>query len=435
MKMEFRYLLVIGALALIELAGCSSATNPTRGATIADDEVVPLDTPSGITIQQLAGGEMSRRALGTTVYADANGRTLYTSSADEMGKSNCKGECAKLWIPAAAATKTPSSDWSVIRRSDGIKQWALFGQPLYTYAKDSKIGEATGATDENRNWEVAEYRLLDMPRPKQVAVRAVPDAFGQVLVNWEGRTLYVFLGGDPEQDATACSGGKEDCRLHWTPLAAPVLADRIGEFSVLRRRDGIAQWAYKGRGLYLYDRDVVPELAEGRSVDPLFRIAMIRRTFVPSEVSVRAFPAISAILTTSQGMSLYRRVPGSLQSGTYYLLGSNSYSPSYGYALGLSGCTSLCEKDWTPLKASSDAQSTGYWYVVESSNGSRVWAYRGSVLYSYLRDSVPGQYVGDGQYDVLFSRDPNVEAMVPGTSRRGKPPTNGVLTWVRAQSW
>jgi predicted lipoprotein with Yx(FWY)xxD motif len=32
----------------------------------------------------------------------------------------------------------------LVTRDDGSKQWAYKGKPVYTYAKDSKPGEATG---------------------------------------------------------------------------------------------------------------------------------------------------------------------------------------------------------------------------------------------------------------------------------------------------
>jgi predicted lipoprotein with Yx(FWY)xxD motif len=350
------------------------------------------------------------------------------------------GECAQLWIAAKATTKAPSSDWSIIRRSDGSKQWALLGQPLYTYAKESKIGEAGGATEEHGGWRPARYAMAKMELPPGLAVREVPDLFGQVLVNWEGRTLYLFKESNPEKDYSACHSGKEDCGVHWTPVAAPALAERVGDFTVLRRRDGTAQWAYKGRGLYSYDRDAVPGIAEGREAEPLFQPAMIRRTFAPNEVQLREFPGITAILTTTQGMTLYRRLPGEFSLGTQYLFGgARPYDPAYGYRLGLKGCDSTCGKDWTPLRASARAQSTGYWYLVKRADGSSVWAYKGFVLYTYSKDQVPGDYMGDRQSELLVSEDPRVETKIPVDPGPNdddvNAPSSGVMSWMRAQTF
>lgn len=413
---------------LVACAGAHSAP--------ASSEAIPLATPAGVTIQQLAAEKSMRRAEAVHVYADANGMTLYTSSADKKGKSKCEAECAKVWIPAKAATEPPSSDWSVIRRRDGTKQWALFGQPLYTYAKESEIGKATGKSAENAGWEPAVYQTAKLVLPPDINVREVPDLFGQTFVNFEGRTLYFFKGPDPQEDYGVCKAAQHDCVGQWTPLAAPAFADRVGDFSVLRRRDGTPQWTYKGRGLYTFSRDVVPDIAQGKDVDPLFEPAMVRRTFVPKEVQLRDFRGITPVLTTAQGMTLYRRLPGTLSSGTYFLRGGRPYAPSYGYAVGLKGCEGACEKDWTPLTASSDAQSTGYWYVIARPDGTKVWAYKGFVLYTYAQDKAPGDYTGDAQWELVVSENPNVEAkLVADSDLNGDAKASGVMSWMRAHTF
>ena len=88
---------------------------------------------------------------------DASGRTLYTFDRDAAGsgKSACNGQCAELWPPAKAeADAKPEGDLTIVTRDDGSKQWAYKGKPVYTYAKDSKPGDATG--DNFRDvWHVA----------------------------------------------------------------------------------------------------------------------------------------------------------------------------------------------------------------------------------------------------------------------------------------
>ena len=75
---------------------------------------------------------------------------------DQPGVSNCNDNCAKNWPPlAAAADAKPMGDWTVITRADGTKQWAYKGMPLYTWSKDAKPGDATGAGMGNGAWKVA----------------------------------------------------------------------------------------------------------------------------------------------------------------------------------------------------------------------------------------------------------------------------------------
>ena len=76
---------------------------------------------------------------------DVKGMTLYTFDKDTAGKSACNGTCAKLWRPAlATAGASASGNLSIITRSDGSKQWAYKGKPLYTWSNDTKPGDTTG---------------------------------------------------------------------------------------------------------------------------------------------------------------------------------------------------------------------------------------------------------------------------------------------------
>jgi len=77
-----------------------------------------------------------------------------------------------------------------------------------------------------------------------------------MLVGPNQMTLYVF-----DRDAAAgsgksvCNGG---CTALWPPLMAPADASAIGDWSVVMRDDGSRQWAYKGRPLYYWSKDVKP---------------------------------------------------------------------------------------------------------------------------------------------------------------------------------
>lgn len=70
--------------------------------------------------------------------------------ADSNGKSSCAGARAKAWPPLTASV-TPSvtggvnaADLSLISRSDGTKQVAYKGRPLYYYVGDTGAGTTNG---------------------------------------------------------------------------------------------------------------------------------------------------------------------------------------------------------------------------------------------------------------------------------------------------
>jgi len=86
---------------------------------------------------------------------DGKGMTLYVFDRDAPGKSNCNGPCATNWPPlTAGADAKPSSDWTIITRDDGGKQWAYKGRPLYAWSKDAKPGDVTG-DGVNNVWHIA----------------------------------------------------------------------------------------------------------------------------------------------------------------------------------------------------------------------------------------------------------------------------------------
>lgn len=90
------------------------------------------------------------------IMVDMKNMTLYTFDKDEMNKSNCYDNCAKNWPPLMApADAMAEGDWTVVERTDGMKQWAYDGKPLYTFVKDTKPGDMTGEGAANGAWHVA----------------------------------------------------------------------------------------------------------------------------------------------------------------------------------------------------------------------------------------------------------------------------------------
>lgn len=87
-----------------------------------------------------------------TVLTDEKGMTLYVFDKDEPGKSNCYQKCAQNWPPLPAGMA--GGDYSVVERTDGVKQLAYKGKPLYLWVKDTKPGDTTG-DGFNSVWHVA----------------------------------------------------------------------------------------------------------------------------------------------------------------------------------------------------------------------------------------------------------------------------------------
>ncbi|WP_191490227.1 hypothetical protein [Pseudomonas sp. FEN] len=76
---------------------------------------------------------------------DGKGMTLYTFDKDTGGKSMCNGDCATNWPPMMApAGAKAEGKWTVIKRDDGMMQWAYGGKPMYTFTQDKAPGDMKG---------------------------------------------------------------------------------------------------------------------------------------------------------------------------------------------------------------------------------------------------------------------------------------------------
>ena len=86
------------------------------------------------------------------------GLTLYTFDNDVpgSGKSACNSPCSNIFPPYLVEPgASASGDLSVIERSDGTKQWAYKGKPLYVWFDDKKPGDAGGDGMNRGIWRIA----------------------------------------------------------------------------------------------------------------------------------------------------------------------------------------------------------------------------------------------------------------------------------------
>ena len=62
---------------------------------------------------------------------------------------------------------------------------------------------------------------------------------------------------------------------------------------------------------------------------------------------------------------------------------------------GKSMCNGPCAANWPPLAAGADAKASGDWSVITRDDGSKQWAYKGKPLYTWAKDTKPGDKTGD----------------------------------------
>ncbi len=386
------------------------------GAGGAAAYTVPLSTPPGITIVDVteSGHQIPKflwRRLG-----DSEGRPLYTYDADQSGTSSCYEQCAQEFPPfLALAHAAPQGDWSILMRTDHLRQWCYQGKPLYRYAGTDPAGEPNGATgvgggvfgtsadparydpaskllSPKAGWRRAAYtpeRSTVMPPNVELDGLAIADGFGFVDAA-SHRTIYA----SPPSHRLA---------NEWRPLRASALALPLGDFSIIRRKDGTRQWTYKGEALYTYAGDYAPGEVTGIFAgDKAVQAALAYRNFMPTNVEVRHFPLRGPLMTTSQGQTLY------FIARFFALYGGREtrggYGVSYNDAKSQStqACQDQCTSTWKPLLAASNAQAGGYWEVISRSDGTRQWSFKGSPLYTYVGDRTPGDIKGNNRHVIVY---------------------------------
>jgi len=75
------------------------------------------------------------------------------------------------------------------------------------------------------------------------------------LVGANGMTLYTFDRDTAGSGKSVCNG---PCATNWPPLMAADGAAASGDWSVVTRDDGKKQWAFKGKPLYFWAKDMKP---------------------------------------------------------------------------------------------------------------------------------------------------------------------------------
>jgi predicted lipoprotein with Yx(FWY)xxD motif len=63
---------------------------------------------------------------------------------------------------------------------------------------------------------------------------------------------------------------------------------------------------------------------------------------------------------------------------------------------GKSVCNGPCATNWPPLMVSGDAKADGPYTIVVRDDGGKQWAYKGKPLYTWIKDTKPGDISGDG---------------------------------------
>ena len=63
---------------------------------------------------------------------------------------------------------------------------------------------------------------------------------------------------------------------------------------------------------------------------------------------------------------------------------------------GKTNCYDKCATNWPPLAADASAKADGDFSIVDRTDGTKMWAYKGKPLYLWVKDTKAGDTTGDG---------------------------------------
>ncbi len=381
-------------------------------ASAAELQLREEPRPPGITLQNTVDG---------VVYADKNGKTIYTAGFDNKpGESHCdwepefraiEGHGDRYTLPnldhrptclgqqpivAAEAGSKPVGQWTIIDRPDGLKQWAYGGRPLYTSVKDYHPGDTNlGSIDSDG----ANFKTLTAPvvLPPEVIIGRVTTT--KILTSAD-KKLTLYTSAADTNGKSNCEGA---CLTKWHPVVAPEIAKEQGGWTAPRRADGTRQWALNGKPLYTYARDVFPGDYRGNG-QPGWEVALaVPRSERPDAIKVYD-TVVGPKFTDSRGWTLYA-YNCTEQGGK-----THCDTPDQRSIWWMSDCGNVanCADTWRPYLAPEGAKGDGkIWSVVtlqdqwapvrapDGTPGVKAWAYQGVPVFTYKWEDRPGQMEGD----------------------------------------
>ncbi|MGE3844088.1 MAG: hypothetical protein AB7I50_21150, partial [Vicinamibacterales bacterium] len=220
-----------------------------------------------------------------------------------------------------------------------------------------------------------------------------------VYADARGMTLYT-RDADPLGKSTCV----DECAKTWIPALADPKAKVYGEWSLVTRDDGAVQFAFKGKPLYTYIKDVdvgsvgsnsPARYGRGKNIGERgSRLAVIPDDVPMPEGWQPAFQYPLPLDAFPVGIGI-KEVDDA--AGLVLVNGENRtlYAFTGDLAQEKKLCGAYCP--WKPLPAPQLAAGKGDFVSVARPDGIRQWTYKGLGLYTYSGDLAPGDAAGDGQ--------------------------------------
>jgi len=357
-----------------------------------------------------------------------DGMTLYTTGADAItpGKSSCSSvpaktyreeqagmgpapligasihkACAQKWPPYMADVDArPMGDFALIARPEGGRQWTYRGFPLYKSIRDRKPGDRLGIASGGFGAFGRGFRLAMYNQDLPAGLKFMRRDEGLVFIAANEKPVYTPSGMRMTRACAGCDA--EDFK----PILAGAMTRVSGEWSTVDAGAGRRQFAFRGQPLYTAPDGMKEwEIAAAGG----WKMVLYRKgPRIPSAIG-KQLALIGDVYTDKAGHTLYTfNCTSPAQDGVR----CDEPGDPAGYWVALCGDARECARRWRPYVAEPGARPAGDWAVVDvaypmfTTNPGiiyppeaprvKAWAFRGTPVYTYYEDKVPGDAWGDG---------------------------------------
>jgi len=327
---------------------------------------------------------------------DKDGFSLYIFDIDGVETSNCEETCLVNW-PAFVPNdgEVAIGDYSIFERSDGTKQWAHSGQPLYFFKNDIARSEING-DGIGGVWHLVEPEIITAIEEENNVLGAtittsgsvyttvrdvITDEFVKEKADKSGFALYTFDNDDA--GISNCEGG---CLDAWPALLASEADTATAPFSIIIRSNGLKQWAMNDMPLYFFAQDVTAEDTLGDNAGTVWHIARPAPVKIDDDATHGLRLVAHGDVLNSQG-----KTGAELQGITLYTFDNDTANS------GESACFDSCASTWPPLYATAAEQAFGDYSIIEREEDNTTtfqWAYKGLPLYFLASDNDIGDIGG-----------------------------------------
>lgn len=226
---------------------------------------------------------------------------------------------------------------------------------------------------------------------------------GPVMVTAAGLTIYkklpktVGTWGNAARQTEVVGTCVYQCPSEWPPLKASADAKPVGDFTVVTNTDGVRVWAYKGIELETFIFDKKPGDTKGQDTYafngpriPIGEAAWIESNVPPAKPAELPDPSPLRPAAVSVVMGLGgNRYFTDAQGATLYTYDDPKAAR----------CTGKCLDQFKPVGAGAIVRPIGDWTIVAHDDGTRQWALKGKLVYTYANEITPGVPMADGRDD------------------------------------